>query len=52
MWVLHNPPGTLEEPAAREFATKFDMRAEPRFPGIRDTPEGLIVIITNDYGAT
>jgi hypothetical protein len=43
-------PGTDEEAAARELATKFGMRAEPRFPGIADAPPGLIIMITNDYG--
>jgi hypothetical protein len=43
-------PGTEEEAAAQELGRKFNLRVEPRFPGIVDTTSGLIVIITNDYG--
>ena len=43
-------PGTGEEPAARELAAKFNMRAEARFPGIAGASPGVIVMVTNDYG--
>ncbi|HEU5471717.1 MAG TPA: LytR C-terminal domain-containing protein [Actinophytocola sp.] len=43
-------PGTEEEAAARELGARFNMRVEPRFPGIVNTPPGLIVLVTNDYG--
>jgi hypothetical protein len=43
-------PGTEEEAAAQELGRKFNLRVEPRFPGIVDTSTGLIVIVTNDYG--
>lgn len=43
--------GTTEEAAANALATKFDLRTDIRFPAIETYPPGLIVIITNDYGA-
>lgn len=43
-------PGTDEEAAARALGNQFDMRVEPRFPGIEPASPGLIVIVTNDYG--
>lgn len=42
-------PNTAEEADARELATTFGMRAEARFEGIQDAPDGLIVIVTSDY---
>lgn len=44
-------PGTDEEAAARVLGNRFDLRIEPRFPGIEGASPGLIVIVTNDYGA-
>jgi hypothetical protein len=43
-------PGTDEEAAAQELGRKFNLRVEPRFPGIVDSTAGLVVIVTNDYG--
>lgn len=43
-------PGTDEEAAARTLGNRFDLRIEPRFPGIDQASPGLIVIVTNDYG--
>ena len=43
-------PGTSEEAAARTLGNQFDLRIEPRFPGIEQASAGLIVIVTNDYG--
>lgn len=43
-------PGTEEEAAARALGNRFDLRIEPRFPGIAQAGPGLIVIVTNDYG--
>jgi hypothetical protein len=45
-------PGTDEESAARAIAADFGMRVEARFAGIKDAEEGVIVIVTNDYGAS
>ncbi|OZM71002.1 glycoprotein [Amycolatopsis antarctica] len=44
-------PGTDEETAAKALAASFGMRVEARFDGIRDSSEGVIVIVTNDYQA-
>lgn len=42
--------GTSEQDAAQVMSAEFGLRAEPRFPGIRDSSPGLVVIVTNDYG--
>ena len=42
--------GTSEQDAAQVMGAEFGLRVEPRFPGIRDSSPGLIVIVTNDYG--
>lgn len=42
--------GTGEQDAAQVMSAEFGLRIEPRFPGIRDSSPGLIVIVTNDYG--
>lgn len=42
--------GTSEQDAAQVVSAEFGLRAESRFPGIRDSSPGLIVIVTNDYG--
>ncbi|WP_028661639.1 LytR C-terminal domain-containing protein [Saccharomonospora saliphila] len=42
-------PGTDEEPLAHALAEDFGMRVEPRFEGIADASEGVIVIVTRDY---
>lgn len=44
-------PGTDEETAAKALAATFGMRAEERFEGIKNSTPGVIVILTNDYGA-
>ena len=44
-------PGTDEEAAARNLATQFGLRAEPRFSGLDSANAGLIVIVTNDYAS-
>jgi hypothetical protein len=41
--------GTSEQAAARNLASSFGLRAEPRFGGIKDASPGLIVIVTKDY---
>jgi hypothetical protein len=43
-------PGTPEEAAAVALGHRFDLRIQPRFPGIDPASPGLIVIVTNDYG--
>jgi type IV secretory pathway VirB10-like protein len=42
-------PGTPEEAAAQELGREFGLRVEPRFPGIAQSSEGVIVIVTQDY---
>lgn len=42
-------PGTMEEAAARQIGQEFGMRVEPRFEGIKDSSDGVIVIVTKDY---
>jgi hypothetical protein len=42
-------PGTGEEAAAQALAQEFGLRVEPRFPGISQSSEGVIVIVTADY---
>jgi LytR cell envelope-related transcriptional attenuator len=42
--------GTPEEAAAVALGNQFDLRIQPRFPGIDPASPGLIVIVTNDYG--
>jgi hypothetical protein len=49
--TVYYRPGTDEEAAAKAIAATFDMKVEPRFEGIQDSPPGVIVIVTNDYGA-
>jgi hypothetical protein len=41
--------GTNELAAARNLASSFGLRAEPRFSGIEDASPGLIVIVTKDF---
>lgn len=48
--TVYYRPGTPEEAAARVLGNRFDLRVEPRFPGIDQASPGLIVIVTNDYG--
>lgn len=48
--TVYYRPGTNEEAAARTLGNQFDLRVEPRFPGIAEASPGLIVIVTNDYG--
>ncbi|GDY30238.1 hypothetical protein GTS_18710 [Gandjariella thermophila] len=42
-------PGTPEVEAAKQLAERFQARYEPRFEGIRNLPDGIIMIVTNDY---
>lgn len=42
-------PGTGEEAAAQELGKEFGLRVEPRFPGIAQSSDGVIVIVTEDY---
>lgn len=44
-------PGTDEEAAAKQLAQEFNIRAEPRFEGIKDATPGVIVIVTKEYQA-
>jgi hypothetical protein len=45
-------PGTAEEAAAQELGREFGLRVEPRFPGIQQSSDGVIVIVTEDYKST
>ncbi|GAA3026508.1 LytR C-terminal domain-containing protein [Actinokineospora globicatena] len=47
--TVYFQPGTPQEQAARQLGNQFDFRVEPRFEGIKDSPPGLILIVTNDY---
>jgi hypothetical protein len=49
--TVYYQPGTGQEAFAQRLASQFDLRVEPRFPGIERASSGLIVIVTNDYGA-
>ena len=40
---------TDQRDGAEALGAEFDMRVEPRFPGIANADSGLIVIVTNDY---
>lgn len=44
-------PGTAEESAARALAAKFNLQVAARFPGIASFDDGVIVIVTRDYGS-
>jgi hypothetical protein len=41
--------GTAEQKAAADIGDDFGMKVEERFAGIRTFPDGVIVIVTNDY---
>ncbi len=41
--------GTAEQQAAADIGDDFGMRVEERFAGLRSFPDGVIVIVTNDY---
>lgn len=41
--------GTAEQAAAADIADDFGMKVEERFTGLRSFPDGVIVIVTNDY---
>lgn len=43
--------GTAEESSAQALGRAFGVRVEPRFAGLTDASPGLILIVTNDYGA-
>ncbi|RSM82218.1 LytR family transcriptional regulator [Kibdelosporangium aridum] len=47
--TVYYRPGTAEEAQAKELATQFGLRAEPRFDGIKDASPGIIVIVTREY---
>lgn len=47
--TVYYRPGTAEQAAARALGAEFSMRVKPRFAGIEDFPDGVIVIVTNDY---
>ncbi|QGK68526.1 LytR family transcriptional regulator [Allosaccharopolyspora coralli] len=47
--TIYYRPGTPEEEQARFLAEQFDARAEPRFPGLAESSDGVIAIVTNDY---
>lgn len=47
--TVYYRPDTNEQAAARNLASSFGLRAEPRFGGIKDASPGLIVIVTKDY---
>ncbi|MEV7549893.1 LytR C-terminal domain-containing protein [Amycolatopsis sp. NPDC089917] len=42
-------PGTDEEAAAKALALEFGIEALPRFEGIQNAAQGLIVILTKEY---
>jgi len=42
-------PGTAEQKAAADIGDDFGMHVEERFAGLRTFPDGVIVIVTNDY---
>ena len=42
-------PGTAEQEAAADIGDDFGMHVEERFTGLRTFPDGVIVIVTNDY---
>jgi LytR cell envelope-related transcriptional attenuator len=41
--------GTAERAAAEDIADDFGMKVDERFPGLKSFPDGVIVIVTNDY---
>ncbi|GAA2673009.1 MULTISPECIES: LytR C-terminal domain-containing protein [Actinosynnema] len=41
--------GTAEEDSAKQLAQSIRARVMPRFDGIKDAHDGVIVIVTNDY---
>ncbi|MPZ84989.1 MAG: LytR family transcriptional regulator [Actinophytocola sp.] len=47
--TVYYRPGTAEEAAAQALGAEFDMRVKPRFAGIEGFPDGVVVIVTNDY---
>jgi 8-oxo-dGTP pyrophosphatase MutT (NUDIX family) len=49
--TVYFQPGTSEEAAARELASEFGLRVEPRFQALEDASPGIIVIIQNDYSS-
>jgi hypothetical protein len=42
-------PGTAEQSAAEDIADDFGMKVQPRFTGLSSFPDGVVVIVTNDY---
>ncbi|WP_199441125.1 LytR C-terminal domain-containing protein [Umezawaea beigongshangensis] len=48
--TVYYRPGTPEEASAKTLAAIIRARVEPRFDGIQAAHEGIIVIVTNDYG--
>lgn len=47
--TVYYRPGTGEQATATALANEFGMRVQARFPGIRDSSPGVIVIVTNNY---
>lgn len=41
--------GTAEQEAAEDIADDFGMKVQARFTGLNSFPDGVIVIVTNDY---
>jgi hypothetical protein len=49
--TVYYQPGSEQRAIAEAVGAQFGMRVEPRFAGIADADPGVIVIVTNDYGA-
>ncbi|MPZ65915.1 MAG: LytR family transcriptional regulator [Pseudonocardiaceae bacterium] len=47
--TVYYQPGTGQQGPAEALGEQFELRVEPRFTGIRNSPPGVIVIVTNDY---
>lgn len=49
--TVYYQEGTDQRRIAEAIGAEFGMRVEPRFVGIATAEPGVIVIVTNDYGA-
>ncbi|MGH4015949.1 MAG: LytR C-terminal domain-containing protein [Pseudonocardiaceae bacterium] len=49
--TVYYQEGTDQRATAEAIGAEFGLRVEPRFAGIANAPPGVIVIVTNDYGA-
>ena len=47
--TVYYRPGTAEQQAAEDIADDFGMKVQARFTGLNSFPDGVIVIVTNDY---